>query len=76
MSVQQADIASKRLEVLREIVPGLSRLAILFDANYPASVREADNLEIAARQFGATLLRYGVRQLPISNQPSYRRRPR
>ena len=61
MSVQQADIASKRLEVLREIVPGLSRLAILFDANYPASVREADNLENAARQFGITLLRRGVR---------------
>jgi putative tryptophan/tyrosine transport system substrate-binding protein len=61
MSVQQADIASKRLELLRGTVPGLSRLAILFDANYPASVREADNLETAVRQFGITLLRSGVR---------------
>ena len=60
MSVQQAEIASKRLEVLREIVPGLGRLAILFDATYPASVREADNVETAASQFGITLLRQGV----------------
>jgi putative ABC transport system substrate-binding protein len=39
MSVQQAEIASKRLEVLREIVPGLGRLAILFDANYGKRAR-------------------------------------
>jgi putative tryptophan/tyrosine transport system substrate-binding protein len=61
MSVQQAEIASKRVELLREIVPGLGKLAILFDATYPASVREADNVETAARQFGITLLRRGVR---------------
>jgi putative ABC transport system substrate-binding protein len=60
MSVQQAEIASKRVELLREIVPGLGKLAILFDATYPASVREADNVETAARQFGITLLRRGV----------------
>jgi putative ABC transport system substrate-binding protein len=39
----------------------MSRLAILFDVNYPASVREADNLDTAVRQFGITLLRSGVR---------------
>jgi putative tryptophan/tyrosine transport system substrate-binding protein len=60
MSVQQAEIASKRLEVLRDIVPSLGRLAILFDAAYSASVREADNVETAARQFGIALLRRGV----------------
>jgi putative tryptophan/tyrosine transport system substrate-binding protein len=61
LSVQQAEIASKRLEVMREIVPGLGRLAILFDANYSPSVLEADNVETAARQFGITLVRRGVR---------------
>jgi putative tryptophan/tyrosine transport system substrate-binding protein len=58
MSVQQAEIASKRLEVLCDIVPSLGRLAILFDAAYSASVREADNAETAARQI--TLLPRGV----------------
>jgi len=60
MSVQQAEIGSKRVELIREIVPGLGKLAILFDANYPPSVREADIVEAAARQFGITLLRRGA----------------
>jgi hypothetical protein len=65
MSVQQAEIASKRLEILREMVPRLGRLAILFDVNYPASVREADNLDTAARHFRITLLRWGVRVIAL-----------
>ena len=60
MSVQQAEIGSKRVELLREIVPGLGKLGILYDAAYPPSLREADNVETAARQFGITLLRRGV----------------
>ena len=60
ISVQQAEIGSKRVELLREVVPGLGKLAILFDANYPPSVREADNVEAATRQFGITLLRRGI----------------
>ena len=60
ISVQQAEIGSKRVELLREVVPGLGKLAILFDANYPPSVREADNVEAATRQFGITLLRQGI----------------
>ena len=60
MSVQQAEIGSKRVELLREIVPGLSKLGILYDAAYPPSLREADNVETAARQLGITLLRRGV----------------
>jgi putative tryptophan/tyrosine transport system substrate-binding protein len=43
LSLQAAELASKRLELLREIMPGLSRLAILFDATYPASTRECSH---------------------------------
>jgi putative tryptophan/tyrosine transport system substrate-binding protein len=60
MSFQQAEIAGKRLELLREIVPGLSSLAILFDATYPASAREADNAQTSARQFGLAVVPHGV----------------
>jgi putative tryptophan/tyrosine transport system substrate-binding protein len=60
ISVQQAEIGSKRVELLREVVPSLGKLAILFDANYAPSVREADNVEAATRQFGITLLRRGI----------------
>jgi putative tryptophan/tyrosine transport system substrate-binding protein len=41
LSLQATDIAGKRLELLREAVPGLRRLAILFDAGYPASLKES-----------------------------------
>lgn len=39
MSFQQAEIASKRLELLRDIVSGLGTLGILYDATYAASAR-------------------------------------
>jgi putative ABC transport system substrate-binding protein len=61
MSVQQAELASKRLELLREIVSGLSTLAILYDATYPASVREADNVQASARKLGLAIKPLGVR---------------
>jgi putative ABC transport system substrate-binding protein len=61
LSVQQAEVASKRLELLREIVPGLRKLAILFDATYPASAREADNVQSSARQLGLAVTPLGVR---------------
>src|SRR5262249_1114271 len=37
LSLQSTDLSSKRLELLREIVPGLRRLAILGNASYPAA---------------------------------------
>jgi putative tryptophan/tyrosine transport system substrate-binding protein len=60
VSLQQAEIAGKRLELLREIVPGLGKLAVLFDASYPASAREADNVQASARQFGLAVRPYGL----------------
>ena len=35
LSIQQTDVAAKRLELLREIVPGLRRLAILGNVSGP-----------------------------------------
>jgi putative tryptophan/tyrosine transport system substrate-binding protein len=60
MSVQQAEVASKRLELLREIVPGLGKFAVLFDATYPASAREAANVQSSARQLGLVVMLLGV----------------
>ena len=62
LSLQAAEVASKRLELLHEIVPGLSRLAILFDANYPASTREADNVHTSANQLGLAVVARGVQK--------------
>jgi ABC-type uncharacterized transport system substrate-binding protein len=62
MSVQLAEVASKRLELLRKIVPGLAKLAILFDATYPASAREVENVQISARQLGLAVMPRGVQR--------------
>jgi putative ABC transport system substrate-binding protein len=42
LSLQSSDVAPKRVEILREIVPGLRWLAILTNARYPASVLEME----------------------------------
>jgi putative tryptophan/tyrosine transport system substrate-binding protein len=62
MSLQQAEIAGKRLELLREIIPGLGKLAVLFDATYPASMREADNVQASARQFSLAVRLRGLQR--------------
>jgi putative ABC transport system substrate-binding protein len=62
LSVQAADTAGKRLELLREVVPRLRRLAIMFDGGYVASVRESDEAQAAARTFGFDITQYGIRR--------------
>jgi len=50
LSLQTPDLAGKRLELLREVVPGLSRLAILANVGYPASVLEMGEVQATARK--------------------------
>ena len=38
--MQATELAAKRLELLREVLPGLRQLAILGNVDYPASVVE------------------------------------
>jgi putative tryptophan/tyrosine transport system substrate-binding protein len=52
LSVQQTELAGKRFELLREVVPGLSRLAIMGNADNPATVLEMDGAQAAARKLG------------------------
>ena len=62
LSVEQSDIAGKRLQLLREVVPGLRRLAIVYDAGYPAALRENDEAQAAARTFGLDVAPHGIRR--------------
>jgi ABC transporter substrate binding protein len=52
LSLQHTDLAGKRLELLREVLPGLRRLAIMGNVDYPAAVLEADAVQAAARTLG------------------------
>jgi hypothetical protein len=49
LSIQQTDLAGKRLEILRELVPGLHTLAILANAGSPNAVLEMGEAETVAR---------------------------
>jgi len=62
LSVQQTDIAGKRLELLREVVPGLRRLAILVNITNPQSVLEIGEVQAAARKLGLEVATFEIRQ--------------
>ena len=52
LSMQQTDLAGKRLELLREIVPGLRRLGVLINAGNPGAALDRDQVRAAASTLG------------------------
>jgi putative ABC transport system substrate-binding protein len=52
LSLQSPDLAGKRLELLREAVPDLRRLAIMVDVGTPGAVQEMSEVQAAARALG------------------------
>jgi putative tryptophan/tyrosine transport system substrate-binding protein len=48
MSIQQPDLVGKRLELLREVIPQLRRLAIMANANYAPPMLEAERVRATA----------------------------
>jgi len=52
LSIQSSDLAGKRLELLREVVPGLRRLAVMGNVGNPFSVLELGEVQVAARTLG------------------------
>jgi putative ABC transport system substrate-binding protein len=61
LSIQQTDLVGKRVEMLREIVPGLRVLAVLADAGSPNSVLEMGEVQLAARGLGLDVIKSEVR---------------
>jgi putative ABC transport system substrate-binding protein len=62
LSVQQSDVAGKRLELLREVVPRLRRLAIMVDVSYPSAVLEMGEFQAAARALGLDVAPLEIRR--------------
>jgi putative tryptophan/tyrosine transport system substrate-binding protein len=62
MSMQQAEMGGKRLELFREIVPGLRRLAIMFDGGYAGSVSESGDVQAIARKLGLEVALHEARR--------------
>ena len=62
LSNQGTDLVGKRIELLREIVPQLRRLAVLANAGYPAAMLEMEEIQAAARILGLEVAAFEVRQ--------------
>jgi len=62
LSLEATDVGSKRLELLRQVVPHLHHLAIMFNANYPAAMLENGAIQATAHTFGLEVTPYGIRQ--------------
>jgi len=61
LSVLNAELSAKRLEVLKEVVPGLSRGTLLWNAANPANTLAWKESEAAARALGVALESQEVR---------------
>ena len=51
-SVQSVDLAGKRVEILRELLPDLRQLTVIADAGYSGSVLETEEVQSSARKLG------------------------
>jgi len=61
-STQQSDLAGKRVELLRDVVPRLRRLAIILNVGYPSAVLEVGEVQAAARAFGIEVATLEIRR--------------
>jgi putative tryptophan/tyrosine transport system substrate-binding protein len=63
LSLSQTDLAGKRLELLREVVPALRRLAILANAGNPVTLLDMREVETAAGTLGLTVVTVEIRRM-------------
>jgi putative ABC transport system substrate-binding protein len=63
LSFQQTDFAGKRLELLREFVPALRRLAILGNVNAPTAMHEMGLVQATARSHGLEVTTSEIRRV-------------
>jgi putative tryptophan/tyrosine transport system substrate-binding protein len=62
LSLQSTDMASKRVELLREVVSGFRRLAILANVGNPISVVELSEVQAVARTLGLEVATSEIRR--------------
>jgi putative ABC transport system substrate-binding protein len=62
LSVQETDSVGKRLELFREVVPRLHRLAMMGNVRYPDALLEMDEGQAAARTLGLEVRRLEIQQ--------------
>jgi putative ABC transport system substrate-binding protein len=62
LSNQATDLAGKQVELLRDVVPDLRRLAILANAGAPNALLEITEVQAAARRLGIEVITFEIRR--------------
>jgi putative ABC transport system substrate-binding protein len=62
LSTQHADSAGKRLELLRELLPDLRRLAVMANVGNSGGLSEMQEIQQAARSLGLEVVASGIRR--------------
>jgi putative ABC transport system substrate-binding protein len=70
LSTLRPEISGKRLELLKEIVPGLSRIAVLGASDNPGNAQALKEVELAAGAFGVQLQYLDIRS-PKDIDPAF-----
>ena len=71
LSLQAANLAGKRIELLREVVPQLRRLAIIFNVDNAQPVLEMGETEAAARTLGVEVVPLEIRRVEDFSSPAF-----
>jgi ABC-type uncharacterized transport system substrate-binding protein len=61
LSNQQTDTAGKRLELLREALPDLRRLAIMASVGFPEAAQEARDVQVIGKKLGLDVVTSEIR---------------
>jgi putative ABC transport system substrate-binding protein len=62
LSLLQVDLAGKRLELLREVRPGLRELAVMVNVGFPGATQEIQEVQAAARKLGLDAITLEIRR--------------
>jgi putative ABC transport system substrate-binding protein len=62
LSMLSPETAGKRLELLRQVVPGVRRLAVMVNLGFPEGVQEGNEAQAAARALGLEVVRLEIRR--------------
>ena len=62
LSIQQTDLNGKRLELMREVLPNLRRLAIMANVEAPIAVQDMREVQTAARTLGFEVTTFEIRR--------------
>ena len=63
LSIQQTDLNGKRLELMREVLPDLRRLAIMANVEAPIAVQDMREIQTAARALGFEVATFEIRRV-------------